>query len=116
MRTVPLVGRASPAITRSSVDFPAPLSPKTPQIRPAANSACTRLSAAKGPKNLLRSVSATAGTACASAAGRGAIRLRHAGARRVGHARRRAALFVIFRGAFGLELLRVEHAVAFELA
>src|SRR5512133_33121 len=48
--TVPRVGCIRPAITRSSVDFPAPLSPSSAYIRRGAKLAVMPRSAAIGPK------------------------------------------------------------------
>src|ERR1041385_8235734 len=57
---VPRVGCISPAITRSSVDFPAPLSPKSAYIRCGAKPPLIPRSAAIGPKFLVMPASSIA--------------------------------------------------------
>src|SRR6516162_2999342 len=66
--TVPRVGRTSPASTRRSVVFPAPLSPRMAYKRPASNDALTPRRAAKRPNCLTRFVTVMIGPACVGAA------------------------------------------------
>src|SRR5271169_1035351 len=121
MWTVPAVAPASPQITRSRVDFPAPLSPKMAYTRPGWKLAVTSRKAAKRPKILLtfsrlmggagsaRSGLASLGSAAASV-GRIGRTILGALCRRCGCSR----LLVLGRvlgGALGLQHLGVEDAV-----
>src|SRR5215469_18147926 len=63
---VPRVGGASPASVRSSVVFPAPLSPRMAYRRPAVKLALTPRSAAKRPNCLIRPLTTMMGSATAS--------------------------------------------------
>ena len=48
-RTTPSVGRNSVASTRSRVDFPAPLGPKTTSVRPGGSTSVTPARATRSP-------------------------------------------------------------------
>src|SRR4029077_5983416 len=63
IETVPRVGRTSPARMRSSVVFPAPLSPRMAYKRRRSNDALTPRSAAKRPNCLIRFVTVMTGPA-----------------------------------------------------
>src|ERR1700686_5267428 len=52
--TSPPLGRMIPAISRKSVDFPAPLGPIRPKISPACTSRSTSRTATSPPKRLVR--------------------------------------------------------------
>ena len=53
-RTVPLVGRSSPAITRIVVDFPAPFGPRNPVTTPGSTTKLSPSTAALSPYRLVK--------------------------------------------------------------
>ena len=53
-RTVPLVGRSSPAITRIVVDFPAPFGPRNPVTTPGSTTKLSLSTAALSPYRLVK--------------------------------------------------------------
>src|SRR5664279_1966323 len=133
--TEPWLGCINPATTRSSVLLPAPLSPTTTYSRPGAKLSVISRKAANRPKNFTRFVRTMTGwldesvvpvMGCVAVRPSGGkllalgARLGSAQLRLLGilarHRSRSRLLGCILRGAFSLDVGRMEHAIVSPLA